>query len=981
LVKKFSDLTKKKKRLEVAFNMAELMVVRDEEKNLREAYTTDNNYSAKLKEVVATLQSRTDESSQLVQKIDQLKAGHEASIAEINQEEARLDRLHEEYAAVNLKLEDLQASQSQDIQGGVSELEAVLVQRRAELDSLKEQQASLNTAIHQTNIDIRNTDDESKWIRSKTSGMGRFKDAKSRDTWLKEEIKNQNNIINKGAATLAELTEAVGNLAVENQNLQQAITTKTAERQHIVDSQSDERKARETLEREKNNLQKDFASYETTVREGAYNRGKLQQEVELKFREVGQHNTKIRNLLKAKESIDQVLADENENSSLVLGYHGMVIDLFQFDKTKFLTTVNEVAATRLFYHIADNKQTATGIINKCNRLGLRGEFQFMSMDELRVRRLPVYQPVNKTIHLITELQYEEKYDAVMRFVFGSWVVCANTEVAVNISRTRKGFDFITLDGDKIEGKGVMTGGYLNKNNLLNRFLNFRIKADELENLKSELMINENHFAEAQAGIHKIEAQLERIENIVSRNTVKIDSIQADLRVHELAKADLSQREKDLRESLLNKKGDELSAKKRLAELKEESKKEMRSSLSEEDKLALKKLDVEKRALNAKFKQRSADLNTITAKAAEAENSIECDLVPRLEELRGRMENQENAEADHARLDLELGVLKQRGKQCKLILKDLRAREMGEGVQLKKSVLQNEKIEGEMRKLEFQRGEISKELSRYQEKLTKIQNRIEQLNIKVADIGHVIGWEDYQRAGRKKILQSLTSVNKKLKTEDMMNVNQKAVVDYEELVTEQSKMNNIKSVLRDELESTKAALAALEEKKMEEIEYTLKQVQKYFNELFGQVVPKGYGELKLTTLGLENNIESAVGLSLRVSFTSKNQSRLKDLKSLSGGQKAAVSLVFILAIQKCDPTPFYMFDEIDAALDPTIREAIARVIKDQAGNTQFIATTFRSEFVEAGDKFFGVLIRNSVSRVKEVDKEEAINLMQDATINN
>jgi len=77
----------------------------------------------------------------------------------------------------------------------------------------------------------------------------------------------------------------------------------------------------------------------------------------------------------------------------------------------------------------------------------------------------------------------------------------------------------------------------------------------------------------------------------------------------------------------------------------------------------------------------------------------------------------------------------------------------------------------------------------------------------------------------------------------------------------------------------------------------------------------------------------------------------------------------------------MFDEIDAALDPTIREAIARVIKDQAGNTQFIATTFRSEFVEAGDKFFGVLIRNSVSRVKEVDKEEAINLMQDATINN
>ena len=44
-----------------------------------------------------------------------------------------------------------------------------------------------------------------------------------------------------------------------------------------------------------------------------------------------------------------------------------------------------------------------------------------------------------------------------------------------------------------------------------------------------------------------------------------------------------------------------------------------------------------------------------------------------------------------------------------------------------------------------------------------------------------------------------------------------------------------------------------------------------------------------------------------------------MKQLSGGQKTLVALALILAIQRCDPAPFYLFDEIDAALDPQYRQ--------------------------------------------------------------
>lgn len=50
--------------------------------------------------------------------------------------------------------------------------------------------------------------------------------------------------------------------------------------------------------------------------------------------------------------------------------------------------------------------------------------------------------------------------------------------------------------------------------------------------------------------------------------------------------------------------------------------------------------------------------------------------------------------------------------------------------------------------------------------------------------------------------------------------------------------------------------------------------------------------------------------------------MKELQQLSGGQKSLVALAMIFAIQKCDPAPFYLFDEIDQALDSQHRHAVA-----------------------------------------------------------
>jgi structural maintenance of chromosome 3 (chondroitin sulfate proteoglycan 6) len=124
---------------------------------------------------------------------------------------------------------------------------------------------------------------------------------------------------------------------------------------------------------------------------------------------------------------------------------------------------------------------------------------------------------------------------------------------------------------------------------------------------------------------------------------------------------------------------------------------------------------------------------------------------------------------------------------------------------------------------------------------------------------------------------------------------------------------------------------------------------------------------------------------KVSFSGQN-AEMKDMNQLSGGQKSLVALALIFSIQKCDPAPFYLFDEIDQvilmfqnfcgfiltfiflkALDAQHRKGVADMIHEHSKNAQFITTTFRPELLEHSDKYYGVKFRNKVSHVECVTR--------------
>lgn len=81
------------------------------------------------------------------------------------------------------------------------------------------------------------------------------------------------------------------------------------------------------------------------------------------------------------------------------------------------------------------------------------------------------------------------------------------------------------------------------------------------------------------------------------------------------------------------------------------------------------------------------------------------------------------------------------------------------------------------------------------------------------------------------------------------------------------------------------------------------------------------------------------------------------------------------MQQCDPAPFYLFDEIDAALDAQYRSAVAAMVHSLSENAQFITTTFRPEMLAHADHFYGVTFMNKVSNVQSITKQDATQFVE------
>jgi chromosome segregation protein len=209
-------------------------------------------------------------------------------------------------------------------------------------------------------------------------------------------------------------------------------------------------------------------------------------------------------------------------------------------------------------------------------------------------------------------------------------------------------------------------------------------------------------------------------------------------------------------------------------------------------------------------------------------------------------------------------------------------------------------------------------------------------------------------------------------ESLGNVNPLAKEEYER---EKERLKEL-AEQRADLEASLQELAELRNELTDTVERrfaeTFQAVEKHFAEVAATLFPGGEGRLRLTEPeldGEDEGVEPGVEIELR-----PVGKRVTRLSLLSGGEKALGAISFLFALFLAKPHPFYLLDEVEAALDDTNIGRFVALLRRYSESAQFIVVTHQKRTMEAADVLYGVTMGgDGISQIvsRRLPREDAL----------
>ncbi len=131
--------------------------------------------------------------------------------------------------------------------------------------------------------------------------------------------------------------------------------------------------------------------------------------------------------------------------------------------------------------------------------------------------------------------------------------------------------------------------------------------------------------------------------------------------------------------------------------------------------------------------------------------------------------------------------------------------------------------------------------------------------------------------------------------------------------------------------------------------TFDKVRTSFAEVFGELFPGGKAEMWQTN---PDNL-SETGIEISVQPPGK---KMTNLAALSGGERAMTASALIFALIAVKPSPFYLLDEVDAALDDANVERLSTKIREVSATAQMLIVTHNKKTMELAQRMYGVTMQ-------------------------
>ena len=197
-----------------------------------------------------------------------------------------------------------------------------------------------------------------------------------------------------------------------------------------------------------------------------------------------------------------------------------------------------------------------------------------------------------------------------------------------------------------------------------------------------------------------------------------------------------------------------------------------------------------------------------------------------------------------------------------------------------------------------------------------------------------------------------------------SINMRALEVYDQVKIEYDKIVEKVNILQTEKEEIMKIVAEIDNKKKKTFMKTFRGINEIFSRNVSELYTKGKAYLKMENE--EDFFSGGVEIVIQL-----GKGKYFDVTSLSGGEQTLIALSLLFAIQEFKPYHFYVFDEIDAALDKRNSERLAGLLNKYMGAGQYIIVTHNDALIMNSKFIYGVSMHDGVSKVLSIklDKNE------------
>ena len=689
---------------------------------------------------------------------------------------------------------------------------------------------------------------------------------------------------------------------------------------------------------------------------------KLSKEINSAIEILSKANSEVTRYDAQKELANKLMDDINydkieelQNIGEIKGVIGRLDKLIQYN-TKYKKAINSVGKRWLKSIIVEDVKSMMEIINKLEVMNIK-DIVIIPLSEVhktksvKIKNKEVIDTLSNIINTNADIQ------GVINFIFGDSVVVNSTQSGYLISS--RGIKAVTLSGDIFEPKIKAYESFsIEKMTNIARIIRNAPTFTTINNAVTSLkkMVNKRNSVLSKFDLQVKELEKEKFKrslNIKKLDEQVIESEKIVIRYKNLI-SNISTQIKDLKKSngRLNNQINILNNK--LSDNKLKSNRLDDKSINETDD-----------QLNSEISQIDKQYSEINKKV-NLLNREEQDKIGELTQFNGYVKNNIKPAITNSKKQI---VKNQKSLKLedRLIINNLEIyKKLREGLKI---------IKTEERTLYKSQQKSKPILSNYDNKLKNYRTKVNELNNKINTIEkEVVNIQkniENMEQNENKYLSELTFYGYNNPTEFFDNVDvllKELNNEYEELKkgvnlladkNYGSVFENYKNIStrRNQLDEERTSIIRF-------IENIDSEKRKIFLDAYNKIdreLRKLFNNITQGSAWLEienpQDIFSS-GVFLMTQFPNKNS---RESLSVSGGEKTVCGLSLILAIQAVYPSPFYLFDEIDAHLDPINTGKLADILKEKARESQIIIVSLKDLVISKASLIYGVYNQNGVSK--------------------